>query len=182
MRIYIGFFDSASMILTGLDEWCADEFKTLNPLRYQGMDRIEAHYLKQYYLRVSKPEDSDWRLFTIVGNVVKDAPQWWPVLIKELVADLKRKRAEVFVIEAREEYRQYQTELVEALNKNSISVTYMPRRHLNFDKAKAEVEVFDAYQDYIKGIADSDTLSAKIEMAKEKEKARCEFMWSMIQK
>ena len=181
MRIYIGFFQGLSTSTTGLNDWFAEDFKTLNPLRYQGMDRIEAHYLKQYYLRVSKPEDSDWRLFTIVGNVVKDAPQWWPVLIKELVADLKRKRAEVFVIEAREEYRQYQTELVEALNKNSISVTYMTRRHLNFDKAKAEVEVFDAYQDYIKGVADSDTLSAKIEMAKEKEKARREFMWSMIQ-
>ena len=182
MRIYVGFFDSSSMILTGLDEWAADEFKTLNPLRYQGMDRIEAHYLKQYYLRASKPEDSDWRLFTIVGAIIKSAPQWWPVVKKALVAELKWKRAEVFVIEAREEYRQYQTELVEALNKNSISVTYVTRRHLNFDKAKAEVEVFDAYQDYIKGIADPDTLLAKIEMAKEKEKARCEFMWSMIQK
>ena len=180
MRIYVGFFDSSSMILTGLDEWAADEFKTLNPLRYQGMDRIEAHYLKQYYLRASKPEDSDWRLFTIVGDIIKDNIQWLSVLLKALAAELKRKNCEVFVMEAREEYRQYQTELVEALHKEFISVTYVTRRHLNFDKAKAEVEVFDAYQDYIKGVSDPDTLLAKIEMAKEKEKARCEFMWSMI--
>ena len=166
MRIYIGFFQGLSTSTTGLNDWFAEDFKTLNPLRYQGMDRIEAHYLKQYYLRVSKPEDSDWRLFTIVGDVIKDNIQWLSVLLKSLAAELKRKNCEVFVMEAREEYRQYQTELVEALHKEFISVTYMPRRHLNFDKAKAEVEIFDAYQDYIKGVADSDTLSAKIEMAK----------------
>ena len=166
MRIYIGFFQGLSTATTGLNEWFAEDFKTLNPLRYQGMDRIEAHYLKQYYLRASKPEDSDWRLFTIVGDIIKDNIQWLSVLLKALAAELKRKNCEVFVMEAREEYRQYQTELVEALHKEFISVTYMPRRHLNFDKAKAEVEIFDAYQDYIKGIADINALHAKIEKAK----------------
>ncbi len=61
-----------------------------------GRDRNEAHYLKQYYLR--QVEARGFRLAivqAIVGNVVKDAPQWWPVLIKELVANLKRK-VEVF--------------------------------------------------------------------------------------
>ena len=166
MRIYIGFFQGLSTSTTGLNDWFAEDFKTLNPLRYQGMDRIEAHYLKQYYLRVSKPEDSDWRLYTIVGDVIKDNIQWLSVLLKSLAAELKRKNCEVFVMEAREEYRQYQTELVEALHKEFISVTYIPRRHLNFDKAKAEVEIFDAYQDYIKGVADINALHAKIEIAK----------------
>ena len=166
MRIYVGFFDSSATLLVKLADWEDTELKMLNPLKYEGMDRIEAHYLKQYYLRASKPEDSDWRLYTIVGKTVKDMPRLWPVMKEALVADLKSRKAEVFVMEAREEYRQYQTELVEALHKEFISVTYMPRRHLNFDKAKAEVEIFDAYQDYIKGVADINALHAKIEKAK----------------
>ena len=167
MRIYIGFFQGLSTSTTGLNDWFAEDFKTLNPLRYQGMDRIEAHYLKQYWARAWVPEEEDdWRLYTIVGDVIKDNIQWLSVLLKSLAAELKRKNCEVFVMEAREEYRQYQTELVEALHKEFISVTYMPRRHLNFDKAKAEVEIFDAYQDYIKGVADINALHAKIEIAK----------------